>query len=334
MKKLSKWIFGENNRIGRRLIVLTIAFSSMITLVNSAIELFSEYRVLRNGLDRDLTELSIYVPSLSGSVWDFDEKQIQLSLDALALLSNIDRVTVTTVNDNKAWAAGKQLSGSTISKSYPLRHKAMGKDTVIGTFDVTASLSAIHRQVAGRAVEIVLSNGVKTFLVALFMAFLFRRLVTGRLEGLARKVTTLVPQMPHAGSAGAPHPQPIPEYLDELEAVEWTLDKTAENLNTVVDSQRSLNDELKSRVAEQDALLQNALVGIVLVRRTKIVSCNRRFEEIFGFEADTLIGQPARILYPTDEDYSVFEAKANEILSQGLSYSGSLRMVKRDGDSF
>jgi diguanylate cyclase (GGDEF)-like protein/PAS domain S-box-containing protein len=334
MKKFSKLIFGEQNRIGRRLIVLVIAFSSMITLVNSGIELFSEYRELRNGLDRDLEELSIYVPSLSGSVWDFDEKQIQLSLDALALLSNIDHVTVTTAGDQKRWTAGKQVSGPTVSKSYSLRHKAMGKDTVIGTFDVVASLTAIHKQVASRAVAIILSNGVKTFLVALFMAFLFRRLVTLRLEGLARKVTTLVPQTPHADPAGMPDTRPIPYYLDELAAVEWTLDKTAENLKTVVDSQRMLNDELKSRVAEQDALLQNALVGIVLVRNRRIVSCNRRFEEILGFGAETLVGQSARILYPTDEDYSKFEAQADDILSQGLSYSGSLRMVKRDGASF
>src|SRR5213078_508160 len=38
MKKFSKLVFGEQNRIGRRLIVLIIAFSSMITLVNSGIE--------------------------------------------------------------------------------------------------------------------------------------------------------------------------------------------------------------------------------------------------------------------------------------------------------
>jgi diguanylate cyclase (GGDEF)-like protein/PAS domain S-box-containing protein len=306
----------------------------MITLVNSAVELFSEYRLLRNGLDRDLEELNIYMPSLSGSLWDFDEKQIQLSLNALALLSNIDRVTITTAGDRKSWSAGNHASGPTVTKSYLLRHKTMGKDTVIGTFDVVASLSAIHTQVASRAIAIILSNGVKTFLVALFMAFLFRRLVTGRLEGLARKVTKLVPQMPQASPTGYTQPPPMPPDLDELAAVEWTLDKTAANLKTVVDAQRSLNDELKSRVAEQDALLQNALVGIVLVRRSKIVSCNRRFEEVLGFEPDTLIGKSSRLLYPTDEDYRVFEVQADEILSKGLSYSGSLRMVKRDGGFF
>jgi diguanylate cyclase (GGDEF)-like protein/PAS domain S-box-containing protein len=334
MGNISRWIFGKNNRIGRRLIVLIIAFSSLITLLNSAVELFSEYRVLRNDLDRDLDELSIYMPSLSGSVWDYDEKQIQLSLNALSLLSNVDRVSVTTISDRKTWTAGNHSSGQTISKSYPLRHEIRGKDTVIGTFNVVASLNAIHRQVAGRAVAILLSNGVKTFLVALFMAFLFRTMVTRRLEGLARKVTGLVPQIPNGARNGGSEVQPVPEHLDELEAVEWTMNKTAENLRVVVGAQRALNDELKHRVAEQDALLQNALVGIVLVRHAKIVSCNRRFEEILGFEPNALIGQSPRILYPNAEEFSLFGRQAEAAMAQGLSFGGALQMVKRDGGSF
>jgi diguanylate cyclase (GGDEF)-like protein/PAS domain S-box-containing protein len=329
MSKLNNWIFGGRNRIGRRLIVLIVAFSSLITLVNSVVELMSEYHDLRNSLDRELEELNIYVPSLSGSVWDFDEKQIQLSLDALALLANIDRVSVVSSSDRKTWVAGKQLSSNIVTRTYSLRHNTMGQDTEIGRLEVVASLSAIHRQVAERAVAIILSNGIKTFLVALFMAYLFRRLVTGRLEQLARKVTLLVPQKSSADDSA-----PRPEHLDELAMVEWTLDRTAQNLASVVDELRVVNEQLHGRISEQDALLQNALVGIVMVRAGFIVFCNRRFEEMVGFEADKLIGQSIQILFPAYEQFSEFDGRVQSTLEQGLSFSGSFKMVRRQSGPF
>lgn len=335
MTKLSKWIFGENNRISRRLIILIIAFSSLITLVNSGIELLSEYRTLRNGLEQELDGLSIYMPSLSGSVWDFDEKQIQLSLDALALLPHMEGVSIaSTAKNGKTWRAGRQTSFNTITRTYSLRHNVMGKDEEIGRFTLVARLDDIQRQVLVRAVAIVFSNGIKTFLVAIFMAFLFRRLVTTRLEALSRKAGELVPHILQAGHDDQSAPTPIPQHLDELAAVEWTFDKAGEKLGIVVNALRELNTELNRRIAEQDALLQNAIVGIVLVRNEKIISCNRRFEQIMGFDAGELIGKSTRIFYAADEEYLVFRAQAQAILSQGKSFIDSLQMVRRDGTSF
>ena len=42
---------------------------------------------------------------------------------------------------------------------------------------------------------------------------------------------------------------------------------------------------------EQDAVLQNAVTGIIFVKDRAIVRCNRRFEEIFGYGAGELINQ-------------------------------------------
>jgi PAS domain S-box-containing protein len=50
-------------------------------------------------------------------------------------------------------------------------------------------------------------------------------------------------------------------------------------------------------LAEKEALLDNALVGIIMVRQRQIVSCNRRFGAIFGYPSATLVGQSTRILF-------------------------------------
>lgn len=71
---------------------------------------------------------------------------------------------------------------------YPLRREINGKEKEIARLDLVASIDGIYRQAASHAISIVLGNVLKTFIVALFMVTLFRRLVTGRLEALAAKL--------------------------------------------------------------------------------------------------------------------------------------------------
>jgi diguanylate cyclase (GGDEF)-like protein/PAS domain S-box-containing protein len=328
MSGLRTMIFGRRNRIGRRLIVRIIAFSSLITLLISIIQLAFEYRELRGELDRQLDSISIHVPNIAGNVWNFDEIQIQLALDALRQLPNIDHVSVTTAPDHKQWVAGENRSRDTVTRRYALRHQAKGELAEIGQLDVVASLSAIYGQVAARALTIVISNGLKTFLVALFMVFLFRRLVTRRLENMLRKVEQLSPDMLPSREAPTQH-----EPLDELQAVEWTLDKSARHLGSAVAALNRVNLELEQRVAEQAALLQNALVGIVMVRHREIVTCNRRFEEIFGYDSGAMTGRSSDILYLSDDELARIGDHALGAFAHGMSFSHTLLMRKRDGSS-
>ena len=57
----------------------------------------------------------------------------------------------------------------------------------------------------------------------------------------------------------------------------WTVEDVTE--------QRRAEDELQRVLAEQQALLDNVVVGIAISRERKVVRCNRRFEEMFGFGA-------------------------------------------------
>ena len=322
--------FGRKNRIGRRLIVLIIAFSTLITLIVSVAQLVFEYHALRSDLDRQLDSVSIYVPNIASSLWDFDEQQLRLSLDALTQLPNIAQVSITAQANKTHWSAGKPLSHNTVNRSYLLRHVNRGKDLEIGRLDVVASLDAIDRQVINRAASIVISNGLKTFFVALFMAYLFRRLVTRRLGQLAGKVSALAEVKRSLSEPDGTQMPAVPEHLDELGAVEWSLDNTARRLDLAAGQMVRLNAELEQRVAEQDALLQNALVGIVMVRERKIVTCNRRFEEIFGYGNGELVGHPTSELYQDDSEYQRVGEESYVLLASGQNFNRTVQLRKRD----
>jgi len=331
MAVLDKIRLGQKNRIGQRLIVLIIAFSTLITLILTMAQLAFEYKSLRSELDRQLDSVSIYVPNIAGSVWDLDERQIQLALDALTQLPNVDQVSVSAQANLLHWSAGKSLSSNTITRDYSLRHLARGQEIEIGRLEVVASLHGIYQQVASSAVAILVSNGLKTFCVALFMVYLFRRLVTNRLGKLAAKVSGLTPvKLPLRQSD--PVELPIaPAHLDELDSVEWTLDNTAQRLSVAAAAMVGLNQELEQRVAEQEALLQNALVGIVMVRNRKIVVCNRRFEELFAYDAGELVGQSTSVLYQNEEEFSRMEGQAYQELARGNNFNRTLKLIKRGG---
>jgi signal transduction histidine kinase len=255
MTRLKILLFGNENKIARRLIVLVIAFSSVITLLISAVQLAFEYTELRGGMERTLDGVVIFVPSLSGSVWNFDEQQIRLTLDALKQLPTVDQVAVSTPDKDKSWTSGKGLSPHVVTRAYTLRQRVRGADTEIGTLTIVASLDVIYRQLAASALRIILSNGFKTFLVALFMVVLLRRLVTSRLEKLAHKVGALGPMLsPMEDSRHKP--RTIPAHLDELDAVDWTLDDTTNDLTRAQVALRELNAELELRVEERTAALR------------------------------------------------------------------------------
>ena len=249
---------GTKNRIGRRLIIYTIAFSSAITLVLSAIQLVLEYRELRDDLDQELEQVAIYVPNISGSVWAFDDKQIGLAVEALASLPHVDRAAIAAAEGDKRWAAGKPASPHAVTRNYSLRHDVRGADAEIGSLTVTASLDGIYRRVATHAVSIVLSNGLKTFLVAIFMFAIFRRQVTRRLESLASDVHKLAPQLQFSEATDDDGPPTIPDRLDEVDALRWALESTGRKLGLAVGELRRLNEELETRVRERTMELESA----------------------------------------------------------------------------
>lgn len=345
MESLKNLAFGGRNQVGRRLIVLIIAFSSLITLCISVVQLIGEYRSLRSALDQQLDGVRIYVPSVAGSVWDFDQQQVKRLLDALILLPNIAHVEVVASDTRSHWSSGAKVSDDIVTRHYSLRHEVRGVDTEIGILTVIAGLDGINRQVLASAVSIILSNALKTFLVALFMVYLIRKVVTSRLEKMATKVHSLFPDILPLRQGVASEPQPIPPALDELDAVDWTLDKTAEDLGIAVAALSKLNEQLEQRVEERTRELRREEerfrsfvenVNDVLFALTPdgcFSYLSPRWTEAFGHEIADSIGRSfTPFVHPDDVPGCV--AFMQKIFSSGDQQSGlEYRVLCKDGRS-
>ena len=86
-------------------------------------------------------------------------------------------------------------------------------------------------------------------------------------------------------------------------------------------------DELLQR---QQAILENASVGILFTRNGQIVHCNPRMETIYGWTPGTLVGEYARAFFADDEDYRAFGAAVGPVLARGELVDVEWRHARRN----
>jgi diguanylate cyclase (GGDEF)-like protein/PAS domain S-box-containing protein len=326
MQALTRLAFGEGNRIGRRLMVMIIGFSSLITLLLSIAQLAMEYRDLRGDIDHELDGVTISVPTIAASLWDFDSQQITLAMESLLRLPNVVHVAVRSPN-GKPWEAGAVGDANVLTRVYSLRHTVRGKDTEIGTLTVAASLDSIVRQLSDRAITIVLSNGLKTFLVAIFMATLFRRLVTSRLDQLQKEVVALGPQI--LPLPETPQPPAMPNSLDEIDTVAWRLEQLSSTLSNAVkalhESQADLRIAATAFESQEGMMITDA--------NSVIVRVNRAFTQITGYSAQEAIGQTPRMLKSGRHDEAFYRDMWTAVQRTG-GWQGEIWDKRKDGEIY
>ena len=100
-----------------------------------------------------------------------------------------------------------------------------------------------------------------------------------------------------------------------------------------ITEQKRAEEELQRVLAEQQALADNVVVGITFVRDRKTLRCNRRYEEMFGYEAGEIIGTSTRQCYFTDEEFASLNGAYAE-LDAGRTSTTEHWLRRKDGSGF
>ena len=91
---------------------------------------------------------------------------------------------------------------------------------------------------------------------------------------------------------------------------------------------------LRKAMLEQQAVLENAAVGILLLKGGVIVESNVRAAEMFGYERHEMEGAPSIIVYSSPEDGERLRAEIRPILMQGRAHTVEAQLRRRDGSLF
>src|SRR5205823_4334722 len=93
------------------------------------------------------------------------------------------------------------------------------------------------------------------------------------------------------------------------------------------------DDEMRieALLAEQGAVLDNVMFGILHVRGRRVVSTNRRFDTLFGYREGELVGGSVATLFADEDEYRQALARSLAPLAQGKYYDEERQFRRRDG---
>lgn len=177
--------------IGRRFALAILVFSSIVTLTSTILQLSIEYKQDVSEITSRLDQIrDSYNQSLASSLWVTSQENLQLQLDGIIKLPDMQYLEVVS-DENKIMAiAGKPQVNQIISQTYSLMYAHRGNELLLGKLHVVATLHGVHERLKSRVLVILLTQGIKTFLVSLFILYLFQILVGKHLTRIANFSTS------------------------------------------------------------------------------------------------------------------------------------------------
>jgi diguanylate cyclase (GGDEF)-like protein len=234
--------------IGRRLLVYIVLFSALVTLMLTAIQLALEYRSDLQAIERRVGEVQrSRLDSIAHSLWDVDAEQLRLQLEGIKSLPDIQAVSV---RETDAAAGAEALSidvgepdgDSTLHWSLPVIYREFGEPRQIGVLRVEASRDALYARLYDRALWILGTQAIQTFLIAMFILLLVHYMVTRHLVALARIVGRYDVRLP---TTSFRLQRRSPYGGDELDRVVAALESMRGNLELAYRDLSDTNAELE-----------------------------------------------------------------------------------------
>lgn len=317
--------------LGRRIVLYTILFSSLITLILTVVQLYRGYKIDLGDIENhfELTKQT-HLDSIREAVWATNKKSLRLQLEGI--LQFPDMIYAEIREEGKVLVSvGKQHAKNSMSHVYPLQRSYRGMNLDIGTLKLEASLDGVYQRVIDRAAITLLSNGVKTFLVAIFALFVFYRLAGRHILHIADAVSS---------SAGESEPGKLQlerkpgrdadelDYLtDSINRMQVRVDNTTRLLRESEARYRTLFDLVPVAIWVED--FSEVWQRIEELREQGIKDLGEYFEQHPGSVAE--IAKFIRVIEVNKRTLELYESQDKEGLERNYQFSPSaLDMLCRE----
>ncbi|WP_415249419.1 EAL domain-containing protein [Sulfurimonas sp.] len=323
-----------NQKVSFRLLVFTLLFSALITLFITIVQLYMDYK---NGIKSIHTQLELvessYTASVSQSIWVFDEEQINLQLEGIVSLPDI-LFTSLTLGDSGYYEYGKITDEYQVEKKFKLIYKYNLKEVYLGELKVVADLDKLYEQLEEKIFVILLSQGVKTFFVSLFILFLFQILVTRHLESIASYAKSLrinqenKPLVLNKIVSTTKHDE-LDLLVNSINVMQRELHSSFKNVTRQLEKRKKLE---KTLVEYKKAMDASAYVSRGNLEGN-ITYVNELLCQVSGYTAEELIGKSHNIFRHPDSSDEFFADMWKTLLNKEV-WSGATRNIKKDATSF
>ncbi len=268
--------FRRRDSIVLRLIVSIIAFSSLIAIFATAVQLFVDYRQGLKRIDSELTYAEVVtLAPISKSLWEFADETTQLQLDSLVSHPDVD-YTEILVDGKTVWQAGREPEGDTVEAQYPLEFADGPFQRELGSIRIVAGLSRIYQELFDKALIILATNLLKTLAVAAFMYFLFHIYFTRHLIALgdyARRMDLKGLVKPFEFPGTKAKRQRLDEFGDIANAINLMRTNLKESYDELIESEENFRH-----------LIEDSAQGFLILDDDRAVFANAALAQMFGFD--------------------------------------------------
>ena len=320
-----------SSSIAKKIIIYVILFSSLITLITTAVQLYSEYNRDIRSIDSRFNEIKeIHLNSLASRVWVADKLEIN---DQLSGLKNLPFMNYLEVREGDKILAqkGEKETERIVTESYPILYEYQGKNLNIGTLLVQASLKDVYDHIFEQLWRILLSNGIKTFLVSGFILYLFNLLVTRHLIRISHFTNDIsIDNLNHHLTLER---KPKPEKTDELDILINSLTRMQVNLqNSILELENAEKVIFESRERYRNLLeTSNAIPWELDLSTWRFTYVGPQVIDLLGFPQDKWYeeGFWKNNLHPADKDHAIEYCATQTDLNQDHEFD--YRMVSSTG---
>ncbi|GGK62901.1 sensor histidine kinase [Amphritea balenae] len=248
--------------LGIRLLAAILLCSSAITLIATGTQLWLDYRYELSAIDERLLQIEASsLNSLSTSLWEISPAQIQVQLNGLHQLPDVRFLEITSQYGDYYVAGNKPETGPIVERQYHLEHLSSdGTPFEVGQLTLIIGLDEVYRRLADKVLVILASQGIKTFLVSIFILTIFHRLVTqhlGTMADYARRLKLDHLDLPLILQRKERHrDDEISQVVDAMNSMRESMLRDISKRQQAEDSLAQLNAELEQRVTDRTQQLE------------------------------------------------------------------------------
>lgn len=225
----------------------------------TSIQLKIEYQRDLTSIDEQFLRIEkSFSKQIAEALWFFNEKALKLNLDGIFNLQDIEYLELSG-EGNITIIVGKKRSKYKVEKNLQIIYISDNNKRHVGNLKIVASMSNVYSRLANRLMIILISQSIKTFIVAIFIYFLFHFFVIRHLSAIDKY---LKGYEVGRSSGDLNLNKKTQSSKDELDQVVLSINETSKKL---IKSYESLEQKVDERTESLQAALKevNKLSGLL-----------------------------------------------------------------------
>lgn len=165
--------------LARRVVFVVILWSLILTIIAAVGLTFFDYHKEINQLNSRLEQIKIIeVPSISNSLWHFDNEQIKTQLLGIINLQDLSYAKLDIIGAESIIVGQVVNPDKIVTKTIPIFYTQNEIKYNLGQLTVIADIGSLQNRVYDRLYEKLLSSAIQVFLLAGFILVLINRVFT------------------------------------------------------------------------------------------------------------------------------------------------------------